>query len=124
MQLHEVRKKVRESLPSEAFQPQPIRGIIFTTVHFPLAIILAWILIHYSLPWYVSLLLSVIISQIYTVGGYVAHEAIHGAIYRSNRGQYFLGFLGFLPFFIAPTLWKFWHCQCHHGHTNFVEGEP
>jgi fatty acid desaturase len=118
MEMLSIKRTIQESLPSEAFQPQPVRGIMFLIIHLPLAILLWWVYINLNLPWYICILITLVLSQIYTVGGYVAHEAIHGAVVRSNLGIFILGYIGFLPFFISPTLWKFWHCQCHHGNTN------
>lgn len=124
MEAQTVRNTIRELLPNYILQPQPRRGIIFVTVLVPATIALAWIIFHYSPPWYVAFLLTIVISQIYTVGGYIAHEALHGAIFKSILFQDILGFIGFIPFLISPTLWRFWHCQCHHGFTNSSERDP
>lgn len=122
-ELHTVRNVVRESLPAYVFEPQPIRGIVAISL-IPVVIFLSWAIIYYSPPWYACLPLSIIIGHIFTAWGFIAHEALHGAIFKSNLGQNLLGYLGYIPFLISPLTWKFWHCQCHHGYTNFVEKDP
>lgn len=123
MELHAIRIKVRQSLPSYVFEPQPRRGIIAIGL-IPVAITLFWFVIALSPPWYVCLSISLVIGEIFTAWGFIAHEALHGAIFRSEFGQNFLGYLGYIPFFISPLTWKFWHCQCHHGYTNFADKDP
>lgn len=123
MELHLIRNKVRESLSSDVFQLQPMRGIVAILL-IPVVIVFSWLIIHYSPPWYLCLLISIIIGQIYFIWDLIGHEALHGSIFQSSFGQYFLGYLGYTSFLISPLTWKFWHCQCHHGYTNFVERDP
>lgn len=123
MELHSIRSKVREALPSQVFEPQPLRGIMAIAL-IPVTITLFWTIIALSPPWYVCLGISLIIGEIFTVWGFIAHEALHGFIFRSEFGQNFLGYLGYVTFFISPLTWKFWHCQCHHGFTNFRDKDP
>jgi fatty acid desaturase len=113
-----LRKKVRESLPAEAFQRQPSRGVFFLLVIFPIELLLGGILFLYTPPWYVSLLISVIMGELYAIGFFTAHEAYHGAVFRSNSWTFMLSYVGFLPYLISPTHFKFWHCQCHHAFTS------
>ncbi|MEH2150522.1 fatty acid desaturase family protein [Nostoc sp.] len=123
MELHLIRNKVRESLSSDVFQPQPMRGIVAILL-IPVFIGFSWFTIHYSPPWYLCLLISIIIGQIYLIWDFIGHEALHGSIFKSSFGQHFLGYLGYTSFLISPLTWKFWHCQCHHGYTNFVGRDP
>jgi len=55
---------------------------------------------------------------------FVAHEALHGAIVRGRAARSLVGFLGFLPFCLSPTLWVAWHNREHHGHTNQPGRDP
>jgi fatty acid desaturase len=118
-----LRSKIRESLPINAFEPQPMRGIAVIMLT-PVVITASWTIVAFSPPWYVSFLLAIVIGQIYAIWGFAGHEAIHGSIFKSNFGKYLLGYLGYTPFLISPTTWNFWHCQCHHGHTNSVKLDP
>ncbi len=55
---------------------------------------------------------------------FVAHEALHGALTRNPTLRTVIGFLGFSPFFVAPSLWVAWHNRVHHGHTNIARHDP
>ena len=35
-----------------------------------------------------------------------------------------LGYLGFAPMLVSPTLWRTWHNQVHHGKTNQGNSDP
>jgi len=54
----------------------------------------------------------------------LAHEAMHGALVRSRRLQNAIACIGFAPFLISPTLWRVWHNEVHHGHTNEIDRDP
>jgi fatty acid desaturase len=49
---------------------------------------------------------------------FVAHEALHGGVVRGRLLIRVIGWLGFLPFCIAPQLWMAWHNRVHHNHCG------
>ncbi|MDA8793821.1 fatty acid desaturase, partial [Bacteriovoracaceae bacterium] len=55
---------------------------------------------------------------------FMAHEILHGSVVKSKKVQDWLGFLGFAPFMISPTFWKFWHNRLHHGKTQNLAIDP
>jgi fatty acid desaturase len=123
MELNAIRGKVRNALPSEVFEPQPQKGIA-VLILIPVYIVLIWYVVSFQPPWYICILIAFTSGQIFTILGFAAHEALHGAIFRSKFGQYLLGYIGYAPFLISPLTWVFWHCQCHHGNTNIVGKDP
>lgn len=115
--------KMKAEFPPEAFQPQPMSALIDIPC---LTIIIAgmWSLIHLSLPWYTALTVAFLMGNAYAMMGFVAHEALHGSVFRSRKLQDLLGYLGFAMFCFSPYFWKFWHNQVHHGHTNRPDLDP
>ena len=114
---------MKAEFPREAFQPQPISALIDVPC---LSIIVAgmWALVHFRLPWYAALIVALVIGNAYATMGFLAHEALHGSVFRSRKLQEVLGYLGFSLFCFPPHLWRFWHNQVHHGHTNQPDLDP
>ncbi|MEK6600829.1 MAG: acyl-CoA desaturase [Candidatus Binatota bacterium] len=115
--------KMKAELPPEAFQPQPTSALIDIPC---LTIIIAgmWALIHLRLPWYAALTVAFFMGNACATMGFLAHEALHGAVFRSRKLQEVLGYLGFFVFCFSPYLWRFWHNQAHHGNTNQPDLDP
>jgi fatty acid desaturase len=55
---------------------------------------------------------------------FFAHETLHGSITKNPKLQNIIGFIGFGPFLISPTFWKFWHNRLHHGNTQLLYKDP
>jgi len=113
----DVRRRIRADLGPDAFAPRPRRALWFLPLAATSVTCLA-LLVRASLPWYLALLLALVLGQTLAAGGFLAHEVLHGSVVRSRRLQTFLGGIGFLPMGISPGLWRVWHNQMHHAHTN------
>lgn len=115
--------KMKAELPPEVFQPRPAGALIVIPC---LTIIITgmWSLIHLRLPWYAALTVAFCMGNAYATMAFLAHEALHGSVFRSRTLQEVLGYLGFLVFCFSPYLWRFWHNQVHHGHTNQPDLDP
>ncbi|HTU59830.1 MAG TPA: fatty acid desaturase, partial [Polyangiales bacterium] len=68
--------------------------------------------------------LSLVIGASFAGLTFLGHEALHGAVVRNRWLRHAVGWVGFLPFTISPTLWVAWHNRVHHGHTNHAELDP
>ena len=119
----DVRKQIKADLAEDTFAMQPQRALWFI----PLATVgfgsIATIVVVRP-PWYLALVLSLVIGQCLAAMGFVAHEVLHGSVVKSKGLQTFLGYLGFAPFLVSPTLWRTWHNQVHHGRTNHGNSDP
>jgi fatty acid desaturase len=119
----DVRRQIRAELPEDTFEMQPQRALWFI----PLALVgfgsIATIVVA-TPPWYLCLLLSLVIGQCLAAMGFLAHEVLHGSVVTSKGLQTFLGYLGFAPMLVSPTLWRTWHNQVHHGKTNQGNADP
>jgi fatty acid desaturase len=74
-------------------------------------------------PWFVIPLLSLVIGVAFAGLTFIGHEALHGSVVRGRLRQQLIGFVGFLPFAVSPTLWTAWHNRAHHAHTN-LDDDP
>lgn len=119
----QIRQQLRRGLPPEVFRPDPRRGVV-TLATMPVALGLAAGVVFAEPPWFVALLVAVVLSQIGIAATFVAHEALHHAVFRSRFLQDVLGWIGFGPYLIGPDTWRAWHNQAHHGATNVPELDP
>jgi fatty acid desaturase len=123
MTANEVRKKLREMLPRETFEPKPLRGAIALAV-FVLAGALVAALYLYRAPWYVLVPGSLVIGQMWAHSALAAHESLHGALFRSRFWTDLLGYLGFAPALLGCETWRAWHVRSHHAFTQDPSLDP
>ncbi len=74
--------------------------------------------------WPVKLVMALLAGWAFGSFGFFAHELFHGSIVRNRTAQYWLGFTALMPFFIAPTFWRYWHNNLHHGNTQEIVTDP
>jgi fatty acid desaturase len=125
-------QRLRALLPANVFEPVPKRilwffGYVIVTALSFLAIANFENLIpsaEWWLVWPVKAVLGVSAGICIGALGFFAHEVMHGSVVKSRAGQDVLGFFGFMPWFISPTFWKFWHNQLHHGKTQAIITDP
>lgn len=74
-------------------------------------------------PFYLAPL-SVLIGMSFAGLAFVGHETLHGALTHNRLLRRIVGFLGFAPFCVSPTLWVTWHNSVHHSNTNIRGRDP
>lgn len=118
-----LKRLIRSELPENAFRPQPLRALLLIPI---LATIICctWFIVQWSPPWYIAVPISLAVGNVYGMLAFLAHEALHGSIFRSGHAQNVIGYLGFTIFFISPCLWRVWHNMVHHGFTNQGNRDP
>jgi len=114
--ISEYARALRSHLPTPLFAPAPGRALWLLVHVAVIAVGVAAIAWHWG-GWPGRIAFSLLIGHSFAGGAFVAHEALHGSIVRSRRARQAIGWLGFLPFGISPTLWVAWHNRVHHGHT-------
>jgi fatty acid desaturase len=77
-----------------------------------------------SLPWYAALSLAILLGSAYGSLGFLAHETLHGSVTKNRFVQNLIGYPAFAPFCFTPVLWRVWHNQVHHVHTNEPDIDP
>ena len=119
----ETRKQIKADLPEDTFVRQPQRALWFVPLVATAVAAGATIIVARPV-WYVCLVLGLVMGQCFAAMGFLAHETLHGSIVKSKGLQYFLGYLGFGPMLVSPSLWRVWHNQVHHGKTNMGNSDP
>jgi fatty acid desaturase len=118
-----LRTTIRGRLPADAFSPQRWRAALFPFL-VTVAAASIWVAAQADTPWYGAVALSLVTANCFAMGGFLAHETLHGSVVRNKTVQKMLGFVGFLPFVVSPELWHVWHNQVHHGRTNQGDRDP
>jgi fatty acid desaturase len=120
---HALRARVRADLPPAIFERQPWRVLLA----FPLIATIAGLsalVIVLPVPWYGVLAAAIVLGNLYVALMFFGHEAIHGAMVRSERLQDLLGFFTLAIYLVSPHLWRHWHNRMHHAHTNIEGVDP
>jgi fatty acid desaturase len=119
----DLRRRIKADLPADTFEPRPLRALWFV----PLATVgfgsIATIVVVRP-AWYLCLALSLVAAQCMAASGFLAHEVLHGSVVSQKWLQTFLGYVGFAPLLVSPTLWRTWHNQVHHRRTNLGNSDP
>lgn len=119
----ELRKLIRARLPPEALINHPWR-VLWALPLVTLITLGTAIVARVPMPWPAALALGVLIGNLYGSLFFWGHELAHGAMIRDRRGQDVLLFLPFLIYCLSPHLWRVWHHQAHHAHTNVAGRDP
>ncbi|HTO00403.1 MAG TPA: fatty acid desaturase, partial [Microthrixaceae bacterium] len=119
----EVRKQILADLPDDTFERQPQRALWFIPLT-AAAIASGATIILVQPAWYFCVLLGLVMGHCFAAMGFLGHEVLHGSVVKSKKLQYFLGYLGFGPMLVSPSLWRVWHNQIHHGKTNMGNADP
>lgn len=116
-------RALRSTLPKNIFKPYWPRALSLLFLQL-LGVSLIVVACLYPLPWFYKLAVGLVIGYCWALGGLIGHELMHGSIIRSRKGQDIWGFFCFLPFFISPTFWRYWHNNLHHSHTQRTIMDP
>lgn len=119
----QLRRDLREDLGPEAFERQPWRALL-AVPGLAVALTGTWALVTAELSWWAIAGLVVVVANAWAMLGFLAHEALHGAVVKDGPLRYALGTIGFAPYLVSPTLWITWHNQVHHGNTNVGNLDP
>jgi fatty acid desaturase len=116
-------REVRQHLPPAVFRPTPER-LAWLPVHLGVIAALALYVVAGTPPWYVALLCAVTAGHSWACLGFLAHETMHHAVVKRRWIEQLVGFVGFAPYCLSPTLWSAWHNQAHHGNTGKPVADP
>ncbi|RKH36006.1 fatty acid desaturase [Corallococcus sp. CA031C] len=118
-----LRSELRRLLPPEAFERQPLRGVVALGL-VPVMAAMVWLIGSQPLPDWACLLLALVLGQMVTAVGLAAHEALHHSVFHSRTMESVLGWVGFAPFLVTPGNWRAWHVQAHHSAANVHVRDP
>jgi len=120
---HLVRAMIRAELAPEVFARRPWRCLLMVPL-VGLDVGLSVLLVKVWLPWYLALLLAMVIGNLRAGMMFFGHEITHGATIRTRWLQDLLAYPGCAPFFFSPSTWRIWHNLSHHAHTNQPASDP
>jgi len=113
----EYARRVRPSLPADAFEPARSR-LAWLPIHVGVITALVWALAAGHVPGALWPVVSILIGCSLAGLTFLGHETLHGGVVRGRLALRLVGFIGFLPFTISPTLWTAWHNRVHHNHCS------
>jgi fatty acid desaturase len=113
---------LRPVLPPEAFAPATSR-LALVPAYLAVIGVASVAIARGWAPWPAVPALSIAIGAGFACLTFLAHEALHGGVVRDRRLRYLVGWIGFLPFMLAPRLWVAWHDRVHHANAN-LPGDP
>jgi fatty acid desaturase len=108
---------VKPHLPAGAFARARSR-LVFLPVQLVIVVMATLAISRGWIPLYLAPLASIAIGAAFAMMAFVTHEVLHGAIIGGRHWQRVLGWVGFLPFALGPTLWTRWHNRTHHSGAN------
>jgi omega-6 fatty acid desaturase (delta-12 desaturase) len=103
-------------LPDEVYANPTWKGVAYIARDLVIYVAVVWALISVSNPLLLIplwILGALAISGLFVLG----HDAAHGALFKSDRLNYWLGQFAFLPSLHAFEAWVLGHNRLHHGHT-------
>lgn len=118
-----LKARIRAELPPEAFAPKPAWALLVIPLVATI-VALSWYLTKAPPAWYLALPCSVVLGLLYGSLTFLGHEIAHGVSIRRGSLQELVVYLSFAIYCISPHLWRVWHHQAHHAHTNMEGHDP
>ncbi len=115
--LAEYARSVRSTLPDQVFEPARSR-LVWLPIHVAVISALVWAIAEGHVPTWLWPVVSIVIGCSLAGLTFLGHETLHGGVVRGRLALRLVGFIGFLPFTISPTLWTAWHNRVHHNHCS------
>lgn len=116
-------QELQAVLPKETFKRNPLRGG-WIVVNFAAMYLIGSVVVQETTPVWAKLLLGIAFGIVSARNTFLAHEILHGAIFKNKTLEKITGFLGFTNCMISPTYWCFWHNKLHHGNTQLLYKDP
>jgi fatty acid desaturase len=116
-------QELKKHLPESVFERTPLRALHLVSFLLINGALIYGV-IHFNWPWYAKLLASIFIGQLNAGLAFVAHETLHGSLVKNRFLQNVIGSIGFAPFLVSATYWRFWHNTLHHGNTQLIYKDP
>ncbi|MCS7224489.1 MAG: fatty acid desaturase [Armatimonadetes bacterium] len=114
---------LRSVLPAKIFQPVPHR-LLWLVPHSLMIALAIWLVAAKIASWWLLPFLSLIVGNSFASLGFLGHEIMHGAVIRKKWVQYLTAGICFSPFFVGPTMWRYWHNVQHHIQTQKPDADP
>ncbi len=121
--ISEYVRAIRPRLAPQVFEPARTR-VLWLPIHIALVATLAWAMASGTLPAPLWPVASIAIAVAFSGVAFLGHETLHGAVIRGRGAIRVVGWFGFAPFLVSPTLWTGWHNRVHHNHCAQPGKDP
>jgi fatty acid desaturase len=109
-------------IPKELLKRNPF--LFFKSIFYFLLMILCVIIIINNNSLIINLLLSVVLGSLIGAHGFFVHELLHGAVVKNKKLQTIYALIGYAPYLMTPTYWRYWHNYLHHNNTQIIGKDP
>lgn len=116
-------KVLRRLMPDEAFQPQPGR-LWFGLMHMAIVWSMGALCMFTSMHWGFKVLAAMVAGHSWAILGFFAHEIWHGSVIKPGKLEHFLGHAFSFINLSSGRVWKIWHNETHHKHTQVGRVDP
>lgn len=110
-------KNLTPKLPKHIFTPYRYDLFLFVG-GYGIVLGLIYLNLGQDQSWYFQLLSGVIIGVMAGMISHITHNILHGTVVENRQLQTFLAFWGFLPHWLSPTFYRYWHNYLHHTFTQ------
>ena len=121
--LAQYNRALLKHLPKGFLKRDPLR-LMWSVFFLGASAAIVYSFLNYDLPIVLKLVLALFMGTLLGGNAFLAHEVLHGSVVKNKTLQNIYGFIGFAPFLISPTYWKFWHNHLHHGNTQLLYKDP
>lgn len=119
LQVKQIKTSVaRETIPEACYRRSYFKTFLWYTID--VSLFLCGMLLVFLSPHMGVQCLGGIVAGIATAMMFVwAHDAAHGALFKSSKIAEFFGTIGMLPSLNIYRMWVYGHNKVHHGFTSF-----
>jgi fatty acid desaturase len=116
-------QELKRHLPEGIFLRTPARALYLLFFLASNVALISYVLF-YDPSWPMKLVAALLLGKFNAGMAFVAHETLHGSIVKNKFLQSAIGTIGFAPFLVSATYWRFWHNRLHHGNTQLIYKDP
>lgn len=121
--LAQYNRALLKHLPKGFLKRDPLR-LTWSLFFLGTSALIVYSVMTIEMPVIAKIVLGLFMGMLLGGNAFLAHEVLHGSIVKNKAIQDIYGFIGFAPFMISPTYWKFWHNHLHHGNTQLLYKDP
>lgn len=121
--LTQYQQELKKSLPAEIFLRNPM-NLLYLFLFGALSLSIIFAILYLDIAWYWKFLAALVLGQSNAGLTFLAHDTLHGSVVKNHTLQNIIGGIGFAPFLVSPTYWRFWHNNLHHGNTQLIFKDP
>jgi len=116
-------RELTPKLPKHIFVPYRYDLFLFLGAYVVIVTLICFNLIE-DQSWYIQLFSGITMGVLAGMVSHITHNILHGTVIETRRLQTMLAFWGFLPHWLSPTFYRYWHNYLHHTFTQKHISDP